>query len=351
MDVLRKLEHKNIKLEKENLEMARAIDFLETQAELLEQTIAIKDRQLKEKDEKGMKEFNELLDDLKEKDAFIERSRRKRNELEKEIKELRKDLETTENEKEEVEDINDKQKKMLKDIILKNHKYEKDACEMKDHEEALVNEKVDLGKKYEEQKIDIALLAKQVEDLEKLNVEKEMLINDVNREHEKLLAKLDDINKENDELKAKLDQIMINDENKKNEFTSSSLEEELGCLNLGKEFIQNFPCRTCDKSFSSRKSLRKHILEVHVAEEKMKLLEIENRVANQTARFISDLERLITKEHYENRMPCVCKYFCNISHLKHNWKKQASKSILDKFVCWKNLKTNKTELSGGSIGT
>ena len=141
-----------------------------------------------------MKEFSELLDDLKEKDAFIERSRRKRNELGKEIKELRKNLETTEIEKNELKDINDKQQKMLKDIILKNHKYEKDACEMKDQEEALVNEKVDLGKKYEEQKIDIALLAKQVEDLEKLNLEKEMLINDVNREYEKLLAKLDDIN-------------------------------------------------------------------------------------------------------------------------------------------------------------
>ena len=178
-----------------------------------------------------------------------------------------------------------------------------------------------------------------------------MLISDVNREHEKLLAKLDDINEENDELKAKLDQIKINDENKKNELASSSLEEELSCLNLGKEFIQNFPCKTCDKSFSSRKSLRKHILEVHVAKEKMKLLEIEKRVANQTARFISDLERLISKEHYENRMPCVCKYFCNISHLKHNWKKQASKSILDKFACWNNLKANKTGLSGGSLGT
>ena len=60
---------------------------------------------------------------------------------------------------------------MLKDIILKNHKYEKDACEMKDQEEALVNEKVDLGKKYEEQKIDIALLEKQVKNLEQAGVE------------------------------------------------------------------------------------------------------------------------------------------------------------------------------------
>ena len=107
------------------------------------------------------------------------------------------------------------------------------------------------------------------------------------------MAKLDDINEENDEFKAKLDQITINDENNKNELTSSSLEVELRCLNLGKEFIQNFPWKTCDKSFSSRKSLRKHILEAHVNKEKMKLLEIEKRVANQTERFTSDLERLI----------------------------------------------------------
>ena len=64
-------------LEKDNFEMARAIDLLETQAKLLEQTITRKDKQFKEKEDKHVKEFNELLDDLKEKDAFIERSRKK----------------------------------------------------------------------------------------------------------------------------------------------------------------------------------------------------------------------------------------------------------------------------------
>ena len=57
--------------------MARAIDLLETQAKLLEQTITRKDKQFKEIENKHVKEFNELLDDLKEKEAFIELSRKK----------------------------------------------------------------------------------------------------------------------------------------------------------------------------------------------------------------------------------------------------------------------------------
>ena len=104
--------------------MIRAIDLLETQAKLLEQTITRKDKQFKEKEDNYVKEFNELLEDLKEKEAFIELSRKKRNDLGKEIKELKIKIKETEDAKDELEKLNEKQKKMLKEIVEKNYKYE-----------------------------------------------------------------------------------------------------------------------------------------------------------------------------------------------------------------------------------
>ena len=199
--------------------MARAIDLLETQAKLLEQTITRKDKQFKEIENKHVKEFNELLDDLKEKEAFIELSRKKRNDLGKEIKELKIKIKETEDAKDELEKLNEKQKKMLKEIVEKNYKYEKDALELKKNEENLVNEKEELGRKYKEMEIDIGILEKQVKNIEKLNGEKELLIIDAKCEHEELIARLEDINEENDALKAKLDKFNSH-ENKESEFTS-----------------------------------------------------------------------------------------------------------------------------------
>ena len=131
MDSISIVERRNVKLEKDNLDMIRAIDLLETQAKLLEQTIARKDKQFKEKEDNHVKEFNELLNDLKEKEAFIELSRKKRNDLGKEIKELKIKIKETEDAKDELEKLNEKQKKMLKEIVEKNYKYEKDALELK----------------------------------------------------------------------------------------------------------------------------------------------------------------------------------------------------------------------------
>ena len=334
MDSISIMERRNVKLEKENLQMARAIDLLETQAKLLEQTITRKDKQFKEIENKHVKEFNELLDDLKEKEAFIELSRKKRNDLGKEIKELKIKIKETEDAKDELEKLNEKQKKMLKEIVEKNYKYEKDALELKKNEENLVNEKEELGRKYKEMEIDIVILEKQVKNIEKLNGEKELLIIDAKCEHEELIARLEDINEENDALKAKLDKFNSH-ENKESEFTSSSLEEELSCLSLEKEILPMFNCKNCEQSFSSRKNLRKHTVNVHMAEEKIKLLRIEDKVSEQTAKLATDLNKLISKECSENRSPCVCRHFCNINHLKHNWNKPASTNILKKFASLK----------------
>ena len=63
---------------------------------------------------------------------------KKRNDLGKEIKELKIKIKETEYVKDELEKLNEKQKKMLKEIVEKNYKYEKDALELKKNEEILV---------------------------------------------------------------------------------------------------------------------------------------------------------------------------------------------------------------------
>ena len=71
MDSISIVERRNVKLEKDNLDMIRAIDLLETQAKLLEQTITRKDKQFKEKEDNHVKEFNELLEDLRKRRLLL----------------------------------------------------------------------------------------------------------------------------------------------------------------------------------------------------------------------------------------------------------------------------------------
>ena len=84
-------------------------------------------------------EFNDRFDDLKEKEDFVVRLKKKRNGLEKENKDVRDTLRKQAEEFQEFKKQGEKQKKMLGDMLEKNYGHEKEATKCKEQSEVMKN--------------------------------------------------------------------------------------------------------------------------------------------------------------------------------------------------------------------
>ena len=140
---MKRIESENKDLKETKASQTKVISLLEEHNKLLKEKLAKKEKELMLKDSENAQEFNDLFDDVKEKEEFITRLKKQRNNLEKENKELKERSEKKENDLQQLSNTGEKQKKLLKDLIEKNHDNEKDAEKHKKESTVLKKEKGD----------------------------------------------------------------------------------------------------------------------------------------------------------------------------------------------------------------
>ena len=111
-----------------------------------------------------------------------------------------------------------------------------------------------------------------------------------------------------------------------------SLKDELEDFPINNVLLTVFKCKTCGYEFSSKTDLKQHMEDVHIYEQRLKLEKLQTTIAHQTGNMAATINDLMKQEISKMKEPCFCKKFCNINHLKHNWKKVLSSEIIKKFV-------------------
>ena len=90
---MKQIESDNKDLKETKATQTQVIKLLEEHNKLLKEKLAKKERELMLKDSENAQEFNDLFDDVKEKEEFINRLKKQRNNLEKENKEMKEKYE------------------------------------------------------------------------------------------------------------------------------------------------------------------------------------------------------------------------------------------------------------------
>ena len=263
---------------------------------------------------------------MKEKNCLIEMNTELENELikkEKQIKEVSKYHKNSRDEYKEALAIMEKKREvsnnLIKSLQLENNKLEKRlATKVKTNEE--FNDK----------------LSNEIEELQKVNKTKEIMIKEIVCEKEMFEEKLKKLENENDDLKENLlekEQKELEDKLEKisNEKEySQTLSEELGISDHRSTNVSF----ECDAEFAAVGYLNNHKGSEHdeptvkeIFKLKLKEMELEKHISSQKLKISSDLIELKEKEISEERR-CRCRGFCRIVHQKHNWRKSYSQIII-----------------------
>ena len=214
----------------------------------------------------------------------------------------------------EVEKIlkNMEKKKEISDELIKNLQTEKVAIE----------KKLEVEIKEKQESNSVEKLINEIEEIQKLNKEKETILERFQNQNDSLNEKLLKLESENEKYKEELE------ERETEKGDSKSLSEELGIsdscsYNVGdcefKDDLTKFPKESKSEAISKRSSKLK-----------IQEMELERVVNSQRFRLASDLLHLKEKEASEGKR-CACKRFCRIVHQKYTWKKSFSQEIINKF--------------------
>ena len=87
--IMKQIEIDNKDLKETKATQTQVIKLLEEHNKLLKEKLAKKERELMLKDSENAQEFNDLFDDVKEKEEFINSLKKQRNNLEKNNKEMK----------------------------------------------------------------------------------------------------------------------------------------------------------------------------------------------------------------------------------------------------------------------
>ena len=87
--IMKQIESDNKDLKETKATQTQVIKLLEEHNKLLKEKLAKKERELMLKDSENAQEFNDLFDDVKEKEEFINSLKKQRNNLEKNNKEMK----------------------------------------------------------------------------------------------------------------------------------------------------------------------------------------------------------------------------------------------------------------------
>ena len=131
---------------------------------------------------------------------------------------------------------------------------------------------------------------------------------------------------------------------------SSSLADELNLCGVIHSDIEKFDCNFCGEKFVEKSHVKNHIKNVHVKDEKFKLMELEKQVSSQMLVLTNSINKIMLREISHKDKPCTCqrgrsRIFCNINHQKHNWVKSDSQEIIEKL---KDIKNSVNEKEGES---
>ena len=200
----------------------------------------------------------------------------------------------------EINKLNEAVAKVEKKDLIQNNVIKELKDNLKNKEEIINHsEKEELDK-----------LMDEIKQLEAVNKEKEIMLENVKLENEKLNVQL-----------GKLMSIKEN----------VSLGDELN-MHISK----TFNCEECGESFDMRSEMKMHVETVHekVNEKKLwkaKLKEKEIEVCSQKFKISSEIFSLKEKEISLNKI-CRCKGFCRINHYKHSWSQSKSTNLFEKML-------------------
>lgn len=317
-------------------------------------------QEFREANSKLYDDIYSLEDDIRDKEAFVNKVVKERNDHQQELKFLNEKLEVK---KEDISNLNltlEKQKKISEveikrimeenkaletkikavaeekaknDDIIAAEKIENDLEKIRLKEEIQElsnfrsmkekNEETETENKEKEIKEELKALEEEVKNLQVKNTEKEVWIEELVREKKTLDLQLKSLSVQTCTLNV--------EKGETNEVpTSKSLEEELESCN-GMDILSMFPCESCERIFSNNTDMKQHVKDVHIHAARLELFELERKVANQTRIFATSANKVMKKEISKKHEPCTCRKFCNISHSKHNWKKSFSSEIISRF--------------------
>ena len=282
-------------------EIAKSCEYHKKAVKEAKEALKQQKKQLDDYRKMNMKLFDdtvELEKDIKEKEDFENKMKRKRNDLAREIKFL---LEKVEIKNEDIVKLSVVNEKLKENSAARIKTIEDENNDLK-KELATLQRKIDLletqSENEQEMIKEIRKLKKEVGDIDIANHQKEEQIKNLTVENKELNAKI--ITLEADIIDMKKETCI--EENN----SVSSLAEELNLCKIIHTDVTKFQCSSCDETFITRNDLKLH-LNAHVTQ-------IEENIKSQ-----------------ESRKPCTCKRFCRINHAKHNWKNSKSSDILTKF--------------------
>ena len=278
---------------------------------------------------KTFEDITELESDIRDKEEFINKIKKERSDLKKDVKFLNEKIEiknqdilkmqldlegyvkTAKASNKTLEEENEYLRKEI-EVIQKNMKIEKNKEERKEKE--MLNE--------------VKLLETEVNNLKRVNNEKEMQLLDLMKEN-------DEINKKNEALYTFNCEHDTNEVIEEKKQTQSSIADELNLCDVIHLDLERFSCHICEKKFAEKKHVSKHIKDVHVKEEEAKLLNLEKNVTSQLLVVTNSIHKLMEHEVSRKDKPCNChrgasQTYCVINHGKHNWKKSESKDFIEK---------------------
>ena len=275
----------------------------------------------------------DLEDDIKEKVDFANKLRKQRNDLEREVKYLNEKVERKNDDILHIDFLSSKQKE-ISNVMMIAQRFEND----------------DLKEQLDEAKIRIQTLENDRKNkvMKEISKEREMMavvkvleeelktLQEINESKEKALKLIEEEKIElEDEIQ--LLQCETNVDTPRNEVgTVKSLRDELEDCHINYILNTVFQCKICDTDFPSKAYLKQHMKDVHRKEASLKLKEMQKTVTNQTQHLLATVNELIKQEISKMKEPCNSKYFCNINHLKQNWKNILSTEIIARFGEIKN---------------
>ena len=275
------------------------------------------------------RELNCMEGEFKEKEEYIDHLRKKRSDLEKDVRYLKEKIETKNDDLLKADnDVMEAKFEVVQQEELSKRLEEENKLlrKQKDISDkvigALKNEVKALKdslKNFERKSLDANEKEVQTDGLDKereaFEIEKETLLRNNEDKNEEILLK----NKRIEDLEN-----LLNEKSLAN--SKNSLKDEL-------DVVSCVHCEKCGKFFNSRKELKIHIDTDHkqnvvrsFLQTKLRILEI--NLSKQRTKLTSSLLKLREKEILDNER-CSCIGFCHINHRKHNFYKSKAKDVLD----------------------
>ena len=262
--------------------------------------------------EKEIKKLYNELDDKKEEIHYLRNKVDQKYDI---IEDMEKELDQADKKYSEAKDeiqyqnnVKANHERMISELNEMRQETE-ERCLKLEHELHELKDELKQTSKLVEEQEDVKNLLEDIKHLENMNEEKEL--------------EIENIEKENKDLQIKLNVL----ESKEKE---RSLDEELG-YSMGR----NFKCKECDTKFASNETLRMHKRSVHgekceVTQIRFLLQGLENQILEQKLDLTNKISMM--KETESNgRLTCKCIGWCAISHTKHSWKKSLSEEFHHKF--------------------